>query len=1201
MSNPRRLLDHVTESQNLVLDAKTRSAVNTNMSDKHSEAQDTPSNVSMDGKEPVLNSLPRIPLPSSQPSSRRPSPDLQDIYLFLNSENLSRRTVMDQQEDTSVEKAFDFSKDFEKLQKYLKEYETSNPHDSMKVWQEKILVQETVLTKELEDFEDNCLELLIPDYTDDLQSLRQRLEARKVEINNIIFSHQSSSIELYNTSVDLVENEATESVSSEVEAYLAQNELMITAEGLKAGPILPEDLTSCISAIAGMIATIVKENNEKNFSFKIYLKKIETLMLKVQDDQEKRIKANSDLIKLISMKLSRQKPHVQAPERLPTFTEQMQSVRKEMAQPSPSSSSPSVDDIVNGVADRLTGSLSKRKNDPALVKYQTDKIKIIASRIKDTLQKHDLENSQSLANKQIRDYYTLKLKIISDDATKLDSATEQFLKRGNSNDTLVTEAQLQIASANSWCSRVTELYIERGLNLQVDNKQLLDTIPVFSCDGKTTIYEFLKIFDDVTSETLTDKQKAQLLYSKHISNRLKADLHTMSNSFNKMRAWLLEKFGMIRGIIDRKINPILAAKHPEEQSQASLSEYYRIVHLQLKEIANLHLTSNFPEEELFDHIHKVDFVQFRILTFLPESFNRIFIEEMEKEGWNFNTIDGKKAFSIMLDLTGKLSRRSEQLNQILSKNKKQRNAHSESPPKPKPTVHSSQQDSRKAQSPRLLKSTSASPSVNYSQQLKSGKPSHALPVKKSPKKSPKPKKRQWYDSNIKFPCPIADHVLLNHDIGNCAHFFKSEPAIRKAHASLKLCFTCLGPRDHCQGVSVKCEKTDLPKILTCKDCKFPMNVLLCSDKAHKKPAIEDIMPALEEWIPNFKDNASSMRSFIKATVNALTITPACLCSDSCNTCLCNRPKSLTRVPVPEEKTPVYNVTSGEVLEHSKCKILPEVAEDSIYLFQTFMFGSEEVTAFFDTGADTHLVKGDTAELLKLKVLSDDNMSLSTVGGSRIWTNYGLYSMSIGPDSEGSYHKLIAQGIDNIMKKTCVYPLKSVNDEVIAYDPTVKEALPKFVGGEIKLLIGIKSSSLSPKLMFSLPGGLGVYTSSLRDKWGSRIIYGGPHQIFTQFNNRSGMNFHQIQVMLSGQAGSYRDSVYPLISLHCRPEDQDEVPHILPAVGKNRNIHPTFPGATTRSAFYVLTRTYFDKVKDAVVHVFDPGEVIGEFSAELLCS
>jgi len=122
-----------------------------------------------------------------------------------------------------------------------------------------------------------------------------------------------------------------------------------------------------------------------------------------------------------------------------------------------------------------------------------------------------------------------------------------------------------------------------------------------------------------------------------------------------------------------------------------------------------------------------------------------------------------------------------------------------------------------------------------------------------------------------------------------------------------------------------------------------MNVLLCSDKSHKKPSVEDIVEALEEWIPNFKSNAPSMRSFIKATANIVAITHACICGNNSTACACDRPKSLTRAPVPEEKPPVFNVTSGEVLEHSTCKTLPEAAEDSIYLFQTFMFGSEEVT------------------------------------------------------------------------------------------------------------------------------------------------------------------------------------------------------------------------------------------------------------------
>ena len=64
------------------------------------------------------------------------------------------------------------------------------------------------------------------------------------------------------------------SESPEVEAYLARNKLIIAAEGLKASPILPEDVTFCISAISGMMATIINENTEQNFSFKNTLNKL---------------------------------------------------------------------------------------------------------------------------------------------------------------------------------------------------------------------------------------------------------------------------------------------------------------------------------------------------------------------------------------------------------------------------------------------------------------------------------------------------------------------------------------------------------------------------------------------------------------------------------------------------------------------------------------------------------------------------------------------------------------------------------------------------------------------------------------------------------------------------------------------------------------------------------------------------------------
>ena len=51
-----------------------------------------------------------------------------------------------------------------------------------------------------------------------------------------------------------------------------------------------------------------------------------------------------------------------------------------------------------------------------------------------------------------------------------------------------------------------------------------------------------------------------------------------------------------------------------------------------------------------------------------------------------------------------------------------------------------------------------------------------------------------------------------------------------------------------------------------------------------------------------------------------------------------------------------------------------------------------------------------------------------------------------------------------------------------------------------LLLGIKNTKLHPKLVKILPSGVGVFLSPFKDKWGSRIIFAGPHKTFTTGNN-----------------------------------------------------------------------------------------------------
>ena len=109
-------------------------------------------------------------------------------------------------------------------------------------------------------------------------------------------------------------------------------------------------------------------------------------------------------------------------------------------------------------------------------------------------------------------------------------------------------------------------------------------------------------------------------------------------------------------------------------------------------------------------------------------------------------------------------------------------------------------------------------------------------------------------------------------------------------------------------------------------------------------------------------------------------------------------------------------------------------------------------------------------------------------------------MTLGPTEDENYHQISAQGVGVISKQFNYYDFKQINREVRASGelPQEYQTLPKYIGGQPpKLLLGIKDTGLNPELLFQLPCGLGVYRSQLKDKFGSRICYGGPHKTFTE--------------------------------------------------------------------------------------------------------
>jgi hypothetical protein len=152
-----------------------------------------------------------------------------------------------------------------------------------------------------------------------------------------------------------------------------------------------------------------------------------------------------------------------------------------------------------------------------------------------------------------------------------------------------------------------------------------------------------------------------------------------------------------------------------------------------------------------------------------------------------------------------------------------------------------------------------------------------------------------------------------------------------------------------------------------------------------------------------------------------------------------------------------------------------------------------------------------------------------IGGGDIWTEYGVYSCILGPDANSQFHELECQGLAKVTSAFPKFDLRPLHSEVYRTAPQdLKGILPDYIrGDQVKLLIGIRSSALSPVQRFTLPSGLGVFESLLPNINGSYTCFGGPHEVFTRGYTRSGTSANHLQVYFAQITNAYLRSPYVL--------------------------------------------------------------------------
>ena len=614
----------------------------------------------------------------------------------------------------------------------------------------------------------------------------------------------------------------------------------------------------------------------------------------------------------------------------------------------------------------------------------------------------------------------------------------------------------------------------------------IDLQPFSGSPENDTIYAFLDTFLRFAEPSCSPRDQATLMYTTYLSDSVRKEVASFKDDIEKIKDHLLTRYGDLRFVAESKLRSISQLRHPSSQDSSKIA-YYKQVAQTLLQVESMSISDLINQEEINGAIFNSTYVK-TVLSNLPNEIIETFSKRIEIESTKSRP-SGKRYFDILKDIIDLKWRQLDTSNNIRSL--KEHNL-------PAKSTHISGNPSAGSHE------TPSQPATGYN--------------------SAQPNPKQ-----LVFPCPMHDKPV-QHELGRCKQFLETDNTGRRDLCKSALaCWTCLQPS--CLKLSKKSCIASLPTGFTCSECeKNPGKLrripcILTCIKNHPRPKLTEAISILQAYL---KVIDRGLIEKLKPMFNIANMKPKVH-----NNSLSKKPPSKSTID-PKAKIPVYDTHTG--LPASPSSLLREPSEDCVYVFQLLNIGSKDALCFYDTGASGNLVKGEFAETSSFKTIDPENQRISGISNMSMWTNYGVYSCSLGPDNSGNFWELVFQGMESITSEFPVYNWQSLNKEYRnSKKPGSKELLPPYIGGtDSDILFGFKIPELVPKIITSLPSGIASFRCPFKDVHGSSIAYGGTHKIISAVNKSfSKFSVNQLTVMMAELVSAYQGS--PWLSLDTEPE------------------------------------------------------------------
>lgn len=489
--------------------------------------------------------------------------------------------------------------------------------------------------------------------------------------------------------------------------------------------------------------------------------------------------------------------------------------------------------------------------------------------------------SDELPKTTLLDLHKYRVMAVENQTNNLQRSLRDYIRSDDHCFQLCDKISNVIDNAISWSSEIRNLCQDKGLHKKSQSERLYDELAKFSPNSEIDIFSFLKRFESLTEEFDYPEERAELLYNKFLSSSVQEELFKYKSDYTQMRKILLHRYADPKTIMSNLLSGIRKEKLPSVNSDVfeSLS-YYRKLQSSLENINALLKSQGNSNEYLEVYITSTEFIH-SLLTLVPLDAKGEFFKQMDKCSEDTLHIRGIIPFRLLISAVNEQYEFYDFLSRTTSVSQASKGIRDHERSWQVNSPHSFVQDSSEQESLTNLESDIESDISDSSEQISftdnesdvssdsdQGYSASQVNFQRSVKPSRYDNRPRKPIARFEFPCVLKGH---QHNLSDCSEFLLRTPKERSEHRKrfkYHHCLVCLKSSDNCSYN--KCNNSDsLPKILMCKHCKKDSkvnknlrvyNTLFCFREKHQKPHNDELLAALESYIPGFKSSSLCLNS-----------------------------------------------------------------------------------------------------------------------------------------------------------------------------------------------------------------------------------------------------------------------------------------------------------------------------------------------------